>query len=268
MLFKRFLQRSAPTGAKNKNGGMEPEQLVSLVQEGDELIREQMIVDYQPYILKVTSSFSKRFIDPSKDDEFSIALLAFNEAINQFDSQAGKSFLGFAENVIRRRLIDYVRKEQRHKLSIPYSTLEPETDEPTLFHKLETKRALSAFDESRVNEERRNEISELNEELSKYGISFLELVDHSPKHADSRQLLMGIAKALVSEEQLMGTLLQSGKLPIKELILLCGVSRKTIERNRKYIITIALIMSGLYPFLKEYIGHHFEEERMEQEVNK
>jgi RNA polymerase sigma factor len=31
------------------------------------------------------------------------------------------------------------------------------------------------------------------------------------------------------------------------------VSRKTIERNRKYIIAIALILIGDYVYLKDYI---------------
>jgi RNA polymerase sigma factor len=31
------------------------------------------------------------------------------------------------------------------------------------------------------------------------------------------------------------------------------VSRKTIERNRKYIIAIALIMTGDYVYMKDYI---------------
>ena len=35
-----------------------------------------------------------------RDDEFSIALAAFNEAINQYSSVMGRSFLGFAETVI------------------------------------------------------------------------------------------------------------------------------------------------------------------------
>ncbi len=32
-----------------------------------------------------------------------------------------------------------------------------------------------------------------------------------------------------------------------------SVSRKTIERNRKYIIAIALILSGDYVYMKDYL---------------
>ena len=43
------------------------------------------------------------------------------------------------------------------------------------------------------------------------------------------------------------------QLPIKELTLLSAVSRKTLERNRKFIIAAAIIMQGDYPHLQAYL---------------
>lgn len=260
VLFKRFLRKSVSAKAAEDEQKLTPEQWVAQIREGDELLREQFIADYKPYIIKVTSRFCKRYIDPSRDDEFSIALLAFNEAINQFSSSAGKSFLGFAETVIRRRLIDHVRKEQRHSQVVPYSMFDSEDEEQPQYNSVETRQAMNAFEMKRTEDERRLEITELNQELLRFGISFAELVDNSPKHTDSRKLLIGIAQTLVSETDLLDSLRQTNKLAVKELTEMCGVSRKTVERNRKYIIAIALIISGTYPYMHDYL--HISDERI------
>ncbi|MNY74892.1 RNA polymerase sigma factor SigI [compost metagenome] len=51
----------------------------------------------------------------------------------------------------------------------------------------------------------------------------------------------------------MRTLLTKRQLPIKELLMQVQVSRKTLERNRKYLIAIALIFNGPYPYLRDYL---------------
>ncbi|WP_253944885.1 RNA polymerase sigma factor SigI [Paenibacillus sp. NEAU-GSW1] len=239
-----------------------PEQIIVRIKQGDEALREQFIADYKPYVTKVTSRFCKRYIDPSRDDEFSIALTAFNEAINQFSSESGRSFLGFAETVIRRRLIDYVRKEQRHFQSVPYSSFDQQDEEEQPYNPVETRQALQAYDLERAAEERRMEIMEYSKELEGFGVTFLELVECSPKHADSREMLKGIAGSLASNEKLFEQLRTTGKLPVKELTDLCEVSRKTIERNRKYIIAVAFIMKGTYPYLFDYINKYDQTTQM------
>lgn len=268
VLFKRFLRKPVSAEAAEVEQKLTPEQCVALIRQGDEQQREQFIADYKPYIMKVTSRFCKRYIDPSRDDEFSIALLAFNEAINQFESRAGKSFIGFSETVIRRRLIDHVRKEQRHSKVVPYSMFDSEDDEQPQYNSVETRQAMNAFEVKRTEDERRLEILELDHELERFGISFAELVENSPKHSDSRRLLIGIAQTLVSEPQLLDSLRQTNKLSVKELTEMCGVSRKTVERNRKYIIAIALVISGTYPFMHDYLHIAGETIDMNKEASK
>ena len=43
------------------------------------------------------------------------------------------------------------------------------------------------------------------------------------------------------------------RIPIKELDTKVDVSKKTLERNRKYIIALVLILSGDYVYLKDYL---------------
>lgn len=270
VLFKRFLRGAAAAEAEVIEQKLAPELIVARIRQGDELLREQFISDYKPYIAKTTSRFSKRYIDPTRDDEYSVALLAFNEAVNQYDARAGKSFIGFAETVIRRRLIDYVRKEQRHKATVPYSMFASDDDENAAYNAIEAEQAIHDYENKRVQEERRQEIMQLNDDLMEYGITFGELVDLSPKHSDSRQMLIGIARTLAGEYELMNAMRSTQKMPIKELMERCGVSRKTIERNRKYIIAIALIMSGLYPYMHDYlhIPLPLDQEYQDEEVSR
>ncbi|CAG7627009.1 RNA polymerase sigma factor SigI [Paenibacillus solanacearum] len=252
VLFKKFLGKRQSHHPDSGNT-QTPEQIVICIQEGDLRLRNQFITDYQPYVAKVTSRFCKRYIDPARDDEFSIALGAFNEAINQFSPQAGRSFLGFAEQVIRRRLIDYVRKEQRFSQQIPYSTFEVEDEEDNAVNPIEIHQAIEEYEKEKSAEERRGEIIDLNRCLTDFGIRFGDLVDASPKHDDSRQALFGIARKLSRDPELMRIMVAKRMLPIKELLDQVEVSRKTLERNRKFIIAVALIYNGPYPYLREYL---------------
>ncbi|MCZ8523824.1 MULTISPECIES: RNA polymerase sigma factor SigI [Paenibacillus] len=250
VLFKKFLgkrQSHHPEPADT------PEEIVIRIQEGDLRLRNQFITDYQPYVAKVTSRFCKRYVDPSRDDEFSIALSGFNEAINQFSPQAGRSFLGFAEQVMRRRLIDYVRKEQRFSQQLPYSAFDVEDEEDNVVNPVEVHQAIEQYEKQRGMEERRGEIMDLNRALTEFGIQFADLVDASPKHDDSRQALFGIAKKLSSDTELMRLMLTKRMLPIKELLDIAGVSRKTLERNRKFIIAVSLVYHGPFPYLRDYL---------------
>ncbi|MNY66116.1 RNA polymerase sigma factor SigI [compost metagenome] len=52
-------------------------------------------------------------------------------------------------------------------------------------------------------------------------------------------------------------------LPIKELLAQVKVSRKTLERNRKFIIAVALIYQGPYPYLRDYLHIREDHEKGE-----
>lgn len=251
VLIKRFLgRRKLPVDGTAAS----PEDRVLLIQQGDEELRNQLITDYQPYIAKAAGRFCKRYVDPARDDEFSIALSAFNEAIDSYSKEAGRSFLSFADTVIRRRLIDHLRKEQRFGQQVPYSSFDVADEEEQVINPVEIRASMERYEQDRIAEERRLEIELYSKELSEYGLTFSDLARHAPKHADSRRALIAIARQLAENQTLMGQFRAKGLLPIKELLELVDVSRKTLERNRKYIIAIALIFAGAYPCLQDYLG--------------
>lgn len=69
---------------------------VEKIQKGDKDLQNDLIQQYKPFIAKTVSSVCKRYID-EKDDEFSIGLIAFNEAIEKYSAEKGNSLLAFAE---------------------------------------------------------------------------------------------------------------------------------------------------------------------------
>ncbi|KNY29917.1 sigma factor [Pseudobacteroides cellulosolvens] len=71
--------------------------IVKKIQNGDKQLREKFIRDYIPFIIKIISSFySKKLFDVENRDEYSIGLIAFDEAIEKYDTSKNKSFLSFA----------------------------------------------------------------------------------------------------------------------------------------------------------------------------
>jgi len=252
LLFQRwFAKRPA---ARTGSAGLPIEEEVAAIRMGDGRLREDVLARYQPYVAKVCSRFCKRYIHPESDDEFSIALAAFNEAIDAYDERAGRSFLSFAETVIRRRLTDYVRKERRHAASVPHSFQLSGDEDGGALDRIDARASVEHFRISDENEERRLEIEALNRELAEYGITFADLAEGSPKHEDARRSLLAIGALISRSEELHGPLRSKKTLPMKELAERVPVSRKTLERGRKYIIAVALIHLGPYPHLKEYVA--------------
>lgn len=237
------------------------EQLVILAKDGDTGVRDRIIRMYKPFCMRVTSQFFRRFVDPAVDDGFSIALLAFNEAIDAFRLEAGRSFLKFSETVIRRRLTDWVRKEIRFKDQIPWSAWEEDPDDPDgrSAHPAEAAASAAAHAEQEDAQRRRDEISTFEETLRKYGFGFAELAAAAPKHADTRESLWRISAVMCDDRNIREKWVASTRVPLQELAVRCGVSVKMLEKHRKTLIAYALLAMGDFPYLHGYMKRTSEE---------
>lgn len=228
------------------------EAVIERIQGGETRLREELIETYQPFVKSVVSKVCKRYIDTTMD-EFSIGLLAFNQAIDQFKEGKGSKFLTFADLVIRRRVIDFIRKEaKRHQyeqLELSPSEGEEESDE-SLVHQ---KAAMDVYQEDLDRDRRVADIQDYASKLAEFDIRFDLLSEQSPKHHDARENAKQVAKTLVENPELTKLFLKTKQLPTKDLLNLVTCSRKTIERNRKYIIAIALIYIGNFTTLMTYI---------------
>ena len=249
MFLSRFLGKH---GAHSRTEKEDLDHEIALAQAGNAEIRDSLLRKYTPFISRVTSKVCKRFIDPSSDDEFSVALEAFDEAILKYTTDRGSSFLSFADLVIRRRVIDFIRKEARHTGQLSLERRE-DGEEESDQSALEAQVAMKQFQLDYEADLRREEIQHYKEKLQAFDIDLMELPEVSPKHSDARQNAISIAKTLVSNKELRASFLQKQKLPMKELMRDVDVSRKTVERNRTYIIAVSLLLLEDYQYLHQYL---------------
>ncbi|MBT2690421.1 RNA polymerase sigma factor SigI [Bacillus sp. ISL-47] len=227
------------------------EETVELIQQGDTVLHNELIESYKPFIAKTVSSVCKRYIHES-DDEFSIGLIAFNEAIQKYSQDKGSSLISFSEVLIKRRVIDYIRKQSKYQ-NLSFNGGANLDEDETAGSTIEDELSIEDFRKKTDEELRREEILQFTQILQQFDLSFADLIEQSPKHADARKNAMAVAGILVENDELKTILLEKKRLPIKQLEGYVSLSRKTIERNRKYIIAISLILAGDYVYLKDYI---------------
>ncbi|OPZ88966.1 MAG: RNA polymerase sigma factor SigI [Firmicutes bacterium ADurb.Bin419] len=217
----------------------------------DEFRVNEFIEEYKPFIASCTEKTVGRYVVYGHDDELSIALMAFAEAIKAFDSSRG-NFLSFAQNVIKRRIIDYYRRESKHSKAVLLNEYYDEDEEEE--HDLTIGKSIDEYTKEEISEYRRLEIEQLKKELDEWGISFFELSEVSPKHAKTRQLYSEIIKFLLSQQDLTRQLKIKKTLPIIEIEKTLKIPRKKIDRGRKYILAVFIICTGDYEFIKDYIS--------------
>ena len=206
---------------------------------GDSLVREDLISAHKEFIARVSSKACARYLNWDNDDELSIALLGFNEAIDNFDPDGKASFHSFVQMVIRRRLVDYFRKEGKHQ-HLSLSTMDPE-DEGLSRYELDT--SLEQYQEKENQEFFARVLENYVSVLCDYNVTLDDLMKVSPKHIERKQTLTRAALALGNSPELMAQLQTYRLLPIKELEILTGIKRKVLEKGRKYLIALALILS-------------------------
>lgn len=227
------------------------EQMVAEAQNGSEETVNAILVSYTPFVKKTASHVCKRYIT-DQDDEFSVSLHAFHEAILKYETDKNASFLTFAHLLIRRKLIDHIRKEVRVK-EVSFGMAGPNGDETNLLTKYEQSSSIEHYIDEQRASERKEEMIRYGDLLRVYGLSFEELVSVSPKHTDARQTAIEIAQIIAETDEFYRYVIEKKRLPIKELEDLVEVSRKTIERQRKYIIALVLLLGSDYEVLKEYV---------------
>lgn len=261
MIFKIVHTDSAPTGGchtlkrpewlnqtKSESAEQHMDVLIQKIQGGDQELLEQMILDYRPFVLRCVSTFSGSYVDTTQSDEFSISLIAFHEAIRTYNPEKGRNFLRFAEQVIRNRLIDHTRRNRSERNVVPFTSMtSTEEDSP----RFEDSVVDSVNPYERVEDA--DELFRFQETLSKYGIRLKELVQLSPKHKDSRLLCITLARSISENPVLKAQLQRTKALPIQGLLANTDISRKTVERNRKFIIALVLVLDSKLEILKGYL---------------
>lgn len=228
--------------------------IVEKIKNGDKHLKEKFIKDYIPFIIKVISSFyTSKIVDVKNSDEYSIGLMAFDEAIEKYDKSKSNNFLNFAQMVIRRRIVDYFRNiSSINKNEIPFSYFNSKG-----YSELEERLSILDISWETGKYELICELKDLSRQLETYGLSIRNLPDYMPKHKDSKQMCISIAKKVIENENIYDKLKTKKYFLMKELTKVINVHPKTVERNREFIICLCIIYESDYVNLKSYLNQIF-----------
>ena len=211
---------------------------------GDEEVLEQFILQEMPYIRACAGKTLSMHINNGSEEEL-LALEAFVEAVDSYSFDKG-SFLSFARLVIRRRLIDGLRKEKEMENIIPM-------DPADLIINKDKKDTENLLEKENSEEKIADEIGMLAGSLKKYGFSFSDLAVCSPKAKKTKEACKEVIIYITENDFVFNEMANSGQLSLKIIEKNTGVPRKILERHRKYIIAVTEILKGKYPCLTPYV---------------
>ena len=189
----------------------------------DEPFLERFIEAHEAFVLRCASRHAG-FAVTRSDDEYSVALLAFYEAIKGYDPASGP-FGAYASLVIGRRLADHYRSQHRFDAETP---LAPQTFDGTVDRESADAAMQQAVAEQ-MSEAKpvsaQDEIEAANTVFEKYGFAFYDLAASSPKSDKTRRSCAAAVGTLLHSPVLFASMQSAHSLPIKALAQQCGVCR-------------------------------------------
>ena len=213
----------------------------------DNVAADELIAAYMPFIKSEASKFINRPPDQS-DDELSIAMFAFYEAIRDYSRFRG-SFLKFAAMKIKNRLIDHYRKEKRNRIHI--SLDDTSDDKPDMIETIADEH--DSFEESDMREATKQEIAELSAQMNDFGVSMPDIADTSPKQQRTLERCQKAVCYARKTPEILEEFLRTKRVPIAKLAEGADVERKTLERHRRYLVAVLLICTNGYEILRGHI---------------
>lgn len=197
----------------------------------DSQLRDSFIKEHIPFIIYTTSSAIGRYISIENDEAFSIALEAFNAAIDTFKPDQSK-FETYATTVIKNKLIDHHRSQKKH---YGHEVLDEDLPAPM------------------KDDDLRLEIVELSHQLKKFNLSFDDLVEISPRHNDTRIRAIGVGMEVSKLKRIMEEIYRTFKLPVGEILKVVKSTRRFVYLHRQYILTVAIIFNEDFSTLQSWI---------------
>ncbi len=217
------------------------EERVLEIQSGNSRDRDDLIEEYIPFIIKAISETTNRYIETENDEEYSIGLQAFNEAIGRYEQNRG-SFISFARLIIKSRLIDNSRKRKLDTVLI-----ENEDEDDNVVDRM------ARVEDFTEDIEAREEIDGFEKKLLEFGVSLEDLVEQAPKHLDSRLRAIEVARCIVENDELKKDFYRKKTIPASRVSSHMNISTRTLKRNRKFIIAAAIALDGDKGMVRDYV---------------
>ena len=229
------------------NGQPVSEETVLLAQKGDARIREDLIAGSMPWIKKLVRKHTF-MISEESTDEFSIALSAFNTAIDRFSTDRGIPFRTYASIIIRNRLIDWNRSRGSVHREHSFSDMD---NEPISYEdRLEDSTSGIAF----ADIESEDSMIEVEYRLSLFGLTLDGLVDHFPKQRPTLMFCVRAARALADDRELFNQTLDSRRLPVSEVAKRVGEPVKRVDKHRSCILLLAILLQSDLFLIRSYVA--------------
>ncbi|MCR4741237.1 MAG: hypothetical protein K5886_13385 [Lachnospiraceae bacterium] len=216
--------------------------------------KNTFISDERDHILHLTARILKRTVTDS-DDEFSIALIAVSEAIDSYKAEKG-NFWNYASLVIKSRILDEYRRNHSREAELltDPSSFDGNIRDDDSMAEISIKAEISGKTAVYVDNTLKYEIEALSEELSAYDIDLFDLPKSAPKSSGTKKSCTDLILSFFLPPPLIALLRKTGKLPVKEMLERCNVSRKLIDRHRKFILASILIKDGDYQGISGFIS--------------
>lgn len=206
---------------------------------------EEFIEEHIPFIISCISKFTGRYVSIENDDEYSIGMIAFVEAIEKYKEKRG-DFYAFARLVIESRLKNFFEKENKNSKN---KSIEDYKEKG-----IDILETADNNDDLDLNREITiDEIKKLKEEIDEFGFGFEELVNEAPKHKDTREKAIDISEKSSREKDITDFMFMKKRLPIKNMSDRFYVSEKVIRKSKLFIITVIIILFRGYRNLKLWI---------------
>lgn len=216
--------------------------------KSDMQIADELIKEYMPFIKSETSKFLHR-VPTYDDDELSISMIAFHEAIRSYSRTRG-SFLKYASVIIKNRLIDYARKEQKQNGVLSIEMLGEERETSAENNMPDEKDEIAEYE---MRDATKFEIVELVRQMEPFGVSLSDVADNCPKQQKTIKACADAIEYAKQHPELLDEFLRTKRLPMAELTKGSGAERKTLERHRKYLVALLLIYTNGYEIIRGHI---------------
>ena len=214
---------------------------------------DALIRQYMGFIRAEAAKFLHRAPVEGQDEEFSIVLLAFYEAILGYDKSRG-AFLSYASRGIRSRIIDYYRKEKKHaKVTSLHEPVQDDDNETMKIDHLEHPE--NEIEKSHHRSATREEIREFEQHLGEFGISFSDVADNCPRQERTLQACRRVLAAARENTGYLDELIRTKKLPMSALSEISRTDKKTMERHRKYLVAVLLAFTNGYEIIRGHLYH-------------
>ncbi|MDQ0151153.1 sigma factor [Eubacterium multiforme] len=186
-------------------------------------------------IINTISKITGRYVSIENDEEFSIGLCAFLEALERYDESKG-DFICFAKLVIESRIKNYLKKENKHKNTVSIDLYNDMGVDVTnlISNPIEDKTELLI------------EIDRFKKELNLFSLTLEDLANSSPKHKDTKENAIKISEKASEDSEVTDFMYEKRRLPIRNMSLKYLVSEKVLKRSKKFIISLIII------FFKKY----------------